>query len=133
MAKKSAKGKKSSSKKVNLVSEKLGTQWSLNEIELMTEKVKSSKGSGFTKEDVINLLSELRNGIKERVKQSQDFDVRSLVDDITLNICGSIDENDFEELEFNLNQNTIELDSFQLDENRIKEYVEDSVNGFFEV
>jgi hypothetical protein len=136
MAKKVTTKKKASKKTIKVIkkndpiAEITKDAWSLDQLEGITQQVRHSKSSVFSKEDVVALLGEIKDAFKNR-KEAPKVDKESLIDEITENICDNISPCDLDDFELELDGTSIGIDSIKLEEDKIREYVSDIVSSYF--
>ena len=136
MAKKVTTKKKASPKTIKVIkkndpiAEIAKDAWSLDQLDGITQQVRYSKSSVFSKEDVVALLEEVKDAFKNR-KEAPKVNVESLIDEITENICDNACVDDLDTFDLDLCGNSIEIDSIKLRDDTIREYVSDIVTSYF--
>jgi len=128
MAKKLAK--KAAPKKGNKFSQMMLATETVKKMDEILKDVKDSKSSVFSKDDVIKIIS----GIKDTFKQESPtvlLDLQEFIDEVAENVADNISEHDLDQVDLSMNCNEVFIDSIRLDSDRVKELVEEITNSYF--
>jgi hypothetical protein len=131
MAKKVAKkaAKKAAPKKGNKFNQMVQASKTLERLSELLNEVKNSKSSVFAKDDVLKIISEVRESFK---LEEPSVDLESFIDDVAENIADNITESDLDDVDMSMQGCEVFIDNLKLDESRVRELVEEIVTGYFD-
>lgn len=98
------------------------------ELNAIATKVKKSPASVFTKDDVLDIIEEIKAGTDSKKDK---LDANELIDNITFVISG-MDFDIISDYSLELDDNHITLDSVNLDREAIEEAVKSEVEAWLE-
>lgn len=128
MAKKVAK--KAAPKKVNKFSQMMLATETVKKMDEILKDVKDSKSSVFSKDDVIKIISEIKDTFKQE-SPTVLLDLQEFIDEVADNISDNIDQGDLDDFELDLDGSEIFIRGIRLDNQRVKELIEGITDQYF--
>jgi hypothetical protein len=128
MAKKVAK--KAAPKKVNKFSQMMLATETVKKMDEILKDVKDSKSSVFSKDDVIKIISEIKDTFKQE-SPTVLLDLQEFIDEVAENVADNISEFDLDQVDLSMDGNEVIVDNIKLDSDRVKELVEEITNSYF--
>ena len=124
VAKKAANPKNKKFSQMMLAKE---TTYRLDEI---LKDIKGSKSSVFAKDDVLKIVGEIKELFKQE-SASVVINVEEFIAEVADNIADSIDESDLDDVDLELSGNEIYIRSLRIDNQRVKDLVEEVTDQYF--
>lgn len=128
MAKKVAK--KAAPKKVNKFSQMMLATETVQKMDGILREVKDSKSSVFSKDDVIKIISEIKDTFKQE-SPTVLIGIDDFIDEVAENIVDNISEGDLDQVDLSMDGNEVIVDNIKLDSDRVRELVEEIANNYF--
>lgn len=128
MAKKSAK--KAANPKDKKFSQMMLAKETTNRLDEILKDVKGSKSSVFAKDDVLKIVGEIKELFKQE-SASVVINMDEFVAEVADNIADSIDESDLDDFDLELSGNEIYIRSVRINNNRVKDLVEEVTDNYF--
>ena len=121
--------KKSAPKKLDKFSQTMLVAETVQRMDEILSDVKGSKSSVFAKDDVIKIISE----IKESFNQNSPIVLLSLeefIDELADNIAHNISEQDLDSVDLSMSGNEVYIDNIRIDNQRVKELIEEVTDNY---
>ena len=121
--------KKSAPKKLDKFSQTMLVAETVQRMDEILSDVKGSKSSVFAKDDVIKIISE----IKESFNQNSPTVLLSLeefIDELADNIAHNISEQDLDSVDLSMSGNEVYIDNIRIDNQRVKELIEEVTDNY---
>jgi hypothetical protein len=128
MAKKVAK--KATPKKVNKFSQMRLASETVQKMDGILREVKDSKSSVFSKDDVIKIISEIKEAFNQE-SPTVLIGIDDFIDEVAENIVDNISEGDLDQVDLSMNGNEVFVDNIRLDSDRVRELVEEITSSYF--
>ena len=128
MAKKVAK--KAAPKKVNKFSQIRLAAETVQKMDGILREVKDSKSSVFSKDDVIKIISEIKEAFSQE-SPTVLIGIDDFIDEVAENIVDNISEGDLDQVDLSMNGNEVFVDNIRLDSDRVRELVEEITSSYF--
>ena len=128
MAKKVAK--KAAPKKVNKFSQMMLATETVQKMDGILKDVKDSKSSVFSKDDVIKIISEIKEAFSQE-SPTVLIGIDDFIDEVAENIVDNISEGDLDQVDLSMNGNEVFVDNIRLDSDRVRELVEEITSSYF--